>query len=91
MATTPGAKPAGIELFDISKPETPTSISFFDASGPQSRGMHCLWFVDGEYIHCSGGAADFEPTHFRWFESDEKVSMKNESSTPIELVEFELF
>ena len=55
----PGGKPAGVELFDVSRPETPTSISFFDASGPHSRGMHCLWFVDGQFIHCSGGAGDF--------------------------------
>ena len=29
--------PAGFELFDISKPENPKSISFFDCSGPHSR------------------------------------------------------
>ena len=34
---------------------------------------------------------DFEPAHFRWFENSEKVSMKNESSIPIELVEIEVF
>jgi hypothetical protein len=33
-----GLKPAGFELFDVSKPEQPRSISFFDASGPHSRG-----------------------------------------------------
>src|SRR6201984_2194699 len=27
-------KPAGFELFDISKPENPKSIGFFDCSGP---------------------------------------------------------
>ena len=26
-------------------------------------GVHQLWFADGKYIHFSGGAADFEPTH----------------------------
>ena len=31
-----GLEPAGFELFDISKPETPKSIGFFDASGPSS-------------------------------------------------------
>ena len=79
----PGAKPAGVELFDISKPETPTSISFFDASGPHSRGMHCLWFVDGEYIHCSGGAADFEPTHFRDDQFYRIIDVRN-PSRPVE-------
>ena len=62
---TPGfnEKPAGIELFDISDPENPKSISFFDCSGPHSMGVHQLWFADGEYIHFAGGAADFEPTN----------------------------
>lgn len=54
-------KPAGIELFDVSKPESPRQISFFDCSGPHSMGVHQLWFVDGEYIHCAAGAADFVP------------------------------
>jgi hypothetical protein len=58
---THGATPAGIELFDISKPEEPRSVGFFDCSGPASRGVHQLWFVDGKTIHCSSGAADFTP------------------------------
>jgi len=56
-------KPAGFDLFDISKPESPKLISHFDASGPYSRGVHAVWFVDGEYIHMASGAADFQPTH----------------------------
>ena len=56
-----GAKPAGFELFDISKPEDPKSISFFDCSGPHSRGVHMVWFVDGQTVHISSGAEDFEP------------------------------
>ena len=58
-----GQKPAGFELFDISKPENPKSISFFDCSGPHSRGVHQLWFCDGEYVHMASGAPDFVPTH----------------------------
>ena len=46
-----GQKPAGFELFDISKPENPKSIAFVDCSGPFSRGVHQLWFADGEYVH----------------------------------------
>jgi hypothetical protein len=34
---------------------------------------------------------DLEPGHFRWFETSEKLSVKNESPTPIDLVEIELF
>jgi hypothetical protein len=59
----PGQKPAGLELFDISVPEAPRSISFFDCSGPHSRGVHQVWFCDGEYVHMSAGAADFQSHH----------------------------
>jgi hypothetical protein len=58
-----GLKPAGFDLFDISTPEKPKLISHFDASGPHSRGVHAVWFVDGEFVHMASGAADFEPTH----------------------------
>jgi hypothetical protein len=57
----PGLTPAGIELLDVADPARPRPVSFFDASGPASRGVHHLWFVDGQYVHCSGGAADFTP------------------------------
>ncbi|MBF0278873.1 MAG: hypothetical protein HQM13_13820 [SAR324 cluster bacterium] len=56
-----GVESAGMELFDISNPESPKSISFFDCSGPYSRGVHVLWYVDGEYVHCASGAEDFQP------------------------------
>jgi hypothetical protein len=58
-----GLKPAGFDLFDISTPEKPKLISHFDASGAHSRGVHAVWFVDGEFVHMASGAADFEPTH----------------------------
>ncbi len=58
-----GLKPAGFDLFDISKPEQPKLISHFDTSGPCSRGAHCVWFVDGETVHLTSGSPDFEPTH----------------------------
>src|SRR5258708_35563506 len=61
QTTKAGDKPAGVELFDISNPEQPKSISLFDCSGPHSRGVHQVWFVDGEYVHFAGGAADFPP------------------------------
>jgi hypothetical protein len=55
-----GQQPAGFELFDVSVPENPRSISFFDTSGPTSRGVHQLWFCDGEYVHIAAGSPDFE-------------------------------
>lgn len=61
QVATPGLEPAGLELFDLSTPEAPRSIGFFDCSGPHSRGVHQLWFVDGEYLTCAAGAADFTP------------------------------
>ena len=56
-----GLKPAGFELFDISNPERPRSISFFDASGPQSRGCHALWFVDGKTVHMACADPELKP------------------------------
>src|SRR5258706_189018 len=58
-----GLTPAGFDLFDISVPEQPKLISHFDASGRHSRGVHALWFVDGEFVHMASGAADFQPRH----------------------------
>ena len=34
-----GDPQAGVELFDISTPENPKQIAFFDRSGPNSRGV----------------------------------------------------
>ena len=61
QTAAPGLRPAGFELFDLSRPETPRSIGYFDASGPHSRGVHQLWFADGDYVHLSGGAPDAVP------------------------------
>jgi len=78
-----GVKPAGFDLFDISKPETPKLISHFDASGPHSRGAHCVWFVDGEYVHLTAGSADFEPTHPNDFQFYRIIDVRNPSK-PVE-------
>ena len=51
--------PAGVELFDVSDPENPKSISLYSCKGPGSFGVHQLWFADGEYIHFAGGSSDF--------------------------------
>ena len=61
QASTVGIKPAGVDIFDVSKPETPRLLSHFDCSGPHSRGVHAVWFVDGRYVHMSAGAHDFQP------------------------------
>jgi hypothetical protein len=56
-----GMKPAGFELFDISVPEKPRSISTFDASGAYSRGCHQLWFVDGKTVHMACSDPELKP------------------------------
>ena len=54
-------KPAGFNVYDISIPEQPKLISHFDCSGPYSRGVHAVWFVDGKTVHMASGAPDFQP------------------------------
>jgi hypothetical protein len=78
-----GMKPAGIELFDISVPEKPKLISHFDCSGPHSRGVHAVWFVDGEYVHMAAGAADFQPRDPRDDQCYMIVDVRNPSK-PVE-------
>src|SRR5260221_2080641 len=63
QTTSVGLRPAGFDLFDVGVPERPRLISHFDASGPHSRGVHAVWFVDGEFVHMAAGAADFQPRH----------------------------
>jgi hypothetical protein len=65
QSNRPGLPGAGMGVYDISRPATPSRITFFDTSGPHSRGVHCLWCVDGEYAHLSTGAADFQPRNER--------------------------
>jgi len=65
QTSAPGTTPAGFEIFDVGDPAKPRTVGFFDASGPASRGVHHLWFVDGAYVHCSAGAADFTPRNRR--------------------------
>jgi hypothetical protein len=60
-----GLTPAGFEIFDVADPAHPRSVAFFDASGPASRGVHHLWFVDGAFVHIASGAPDFTPRNPR--------------------------
>ncbi len=79
-----GGKPAGFELFDIANPEQPKSISFFDCSGPHSRGVHMVWFVDGETVHISSGAPDVEPFDERDDQFYRIIDVRN-LSKPVEV------
>jgi len=71
QTTKRNQKPAGMWLLDVSdlarvqraRELNDLKLAFFDTSGPDSRGVHWLWFVDGEFAHLSTGAADFRPTN----------------------------
>jgi hypothetical protein len=66
-----GQSPAGMWVLDVSdmgrmqKARTmqDLALSFFDTSGPNSRGVHWLWFVDGEFAHLSSGSRDSNPSN----------------------------
>ena len=66
-----GQSPAGMWVLDISdlarmqnaRSLQDLALSFFDTSGPNSRGVHWLWFVDGEFAHLSSGAHDSNPAN----------------------------
>jgi hypothetical protein len=80
----PGLKPAGFELFDVSMPENPKSISFYDCSGEHSRGVHQVWFVDGRYVHLAGGAPDFTP-HNRLDDQPYRIVDVKNLTKPVEV------
>ena len=79
QVTRAGLQPAGFELFDISEPEHPRSISFFDASGPYSRGCHQLWFVDGETVHMACSDPELKPRNLKDDQIYRIVDVKNPS------------
>jgi len=81
--TTIPCTPAGFDIWDISKPETPRKISHYDTSGAHSWGVHCVWCVDGEYVHISSGAADFEPNNENDHQFYQIVDIRNPSK-PVE-------
>ena len=68
---TKGQRPAGVWVLDVSDVDRvrrarslhDLELSFFDTSGANSRGVHCLWFVDGAFAHLTTGMPDFDPTH----------------------------
>ncbi len=61
--TNKGGTPAGLAIYDASDPANLKQLSFFDTSGPTSRGCHFVWFVDGRYAHMTTGMPDFQPNN----------------------------
>ena len=84
QTTSVNTQPAGFDLFDIATPEAPKRIAHFDASGPHSRGVHAVWFVDGETVHMASGAADFKPRDPKDDQFYRMVDVRNPSQ-PVEL------
>jgi hypothetical protein len=60
-----GGKPAGFQVYDISKPAEPREITFYDLSGADNHsvGVHYVSFMDGRYAHLCASHPDFEPNH----------------------------
>ncbi len=56
-----GQPGGGIDVFDVADPAHPRKLSYFDTSGPHSRGVHYVWFADGHYAYLTTGAKDFTP------------------------------
>lgn len=56
-----GEPGAGIRIWDVSQPATPRLVSYFDTSGPRSRGVHHVWLSNETTAHLTTGAADFTP------------------------------
>ena len=81
--TNPPDGPAGFDIWDISKPETPKKICHYDTSGPHSWGVHCVWCVDGEFVHMSSGAKYFEPNYPNDHQIYQIVDIRNPSK-PVE-------
>jgi hypothetical protein len=58
-----GLPNGGLRIYDVSDPARPYEQAFFDTSGPQSRGVHYISLVDGQYAFISTGSKDFVPAH----------------------------
>jgi hypothetical protein len=65
QAYDPGGKPAGFQIYDISKPAEPREITFFDlsATDDHSVGVHYVSFMDGRFAHICASHPDFTPNH----------------------------
>ena len=58
-----GLPNGGMRVYDVADPAHPRQLAFFDTSGPQSRGVHYVVFVDGQYAYLATGAPDFVPAN----------------------------
>jgi len=56
-----GQPGGGFRLYALDDPASPRFVSYFDASGPHSRGAHHVWLSSERIAHITSGAADFTP------------------------------
>jgi hypothetical protein len=56
-----GQPGGGFRLYALDDPAAPRLVSYFDASGPSSRGAHHVWLSSDKLAHLTSGAADFTP------------------------------
>lgn len=47
---------AGVRVYEISNPEKPRELAFLETTG---KGVHRMWFVDGQYAHVTGQPEGF--------------------------------
>jgi len=81
QAYDPGGKPAGFQVYDISKPAEPREITFYDLSGndDHSVGVHYVSFMDGRYAHICASHPDFTPNHKDDYQFYQIVDLANPS------------
>ena len=84
QTTQPGLQPAGFELFDISVPENPRRSPSSTAPGRTRAASTSCGSADGEYIHMSSGAPDFQPTHPKDDQFYQCIDVRNPSK-PVEV------
>src|SRR5262245_23917434 len=58
-----GLPNGGLRVYDVANPASPKELAFLDTSGPQSRGVHFVSFVDGQFAYLATGAKDFVPVN----------------------------
>lgn len=71
---------SNINSVQIAKRLQDIELSFFSTTGTHSRGVHWLWFVDGEFVHLSTGAANSNPTNSNDDQFYMVVDVRNPSS-----------
>jgi len=81
QAYDPGGKPAGFQVYDISKPAEPREIAFYDLSGndDHSVGVHYVSFMDGRYAHICASHPDFTPNHKDDYQFYQIIDLANPS------------